>query len=235
MRTLHGDLLLEAWERGANQGDLERPLTLLAVAWPGRSWEELADLGLAQLQMELLLLRRASFGDALRSCAPCPLCATRLELDLQISSILPKEILRTPGEATWRHDGVVHSMRAVTSRDLASLRSARDPRKRLLDLCTRTDPPDGCTAARCQAVAMEHFDRLNEGTEMRLTLQCPTCSGTDQVDLDVGRFVWMEVRHAALTLLREIHQLATVYGWSESEILALSNVRRSMYLGMATA
>lgn len=235
MRTLQGDLLLEAWERGANQGALERPLTLLAVARPDRSWDELADISLAQLQMELLLLRRASFGDALRSCAPCPLCATRLELELQVSSILPEETLKAPCEATWRHDAVVHRMRPVTSRDLASLRSVQDPRKRLLDLCTRTDPTDGCAAAHCRALAMEHFNRLNEGTEIRLTLQCPTCSGTEQVDLDVGRFVWMEVRHAALMLLREVHQLAAAYGWSESEILAMSSVRRSMYLGIAIA
>lgn len=235
MRALQGDLLLEAWERGASQGDLERPLTLLSVGWPERSWDELVDTSLTQLQMELLLLRRASFGDALRSSVPCPLCAARLELELRVSSMLPEGTLKPPCETTWEHDDVVHWMRPVTSRDLASIASVGDRRKRLLELCTRTDPAGGCTTARCDALAMEHFNRLNEGTEIRLTLQCPTCSRMEKVDLDIGRFVWMEVRHAALLLLREVHRLAAAYGWSEREILAMSNARRSMYLGIASA
>jgi hypothetical protein len=52
------------------------------------------------------------------------------------------------------------------------------------------------------------------------------------VDLDIGRFLWMEVRHAALALLRDVHELASAYGWREDEILTMNSARRAMYLGM---
>jgi hypothetical protein len=51
-------------------------------------------------------------------------------------------------------------------------------------------------------------------------------------DLDIGRFLWFEVRNAAQRLLREVHELAYAYGWSESAILAMSFHRRQNYLAM---
>jgi hypothetical protein len=236
MRPLRGELLWEAWERGVKQGHLDRPLTLLAVACPGRRWEELAGLSLAQREVELLQLRSITFGDTLRGCVPCSFCATRLEMEIQVSSILERaEALNAPDAASWRHDGCVFTMRRATTRDLSALASAPDPRRRLLELCTVCEPTGGSVVGDCEALAVEHFNRLNEGAETRLTLQCPACSATDQVDLDIGRFLWAEVRHAALTTLREVHELASAYGWSEAEILDLSSTRRAMYLGMIDA
>ena len=39
----------------------------------------------------------------------------------------------------------------------------------------------------------------------------------------------------AVQLLDEVHQLATAYGWTEAEILALSDTRRAAYLDRVTA
>jgi hypothetical protein len=232
MRVLGGKLLLEAWERGAAQNDLDRSLTLLSVAWPERSWDEVSDLSLAQVQRELLLLHRASFGDALRSYGSCPPCGARLELETQVDSLLSHEPTGSDHEVTWRHGTVVHSMRPATSRDLTALMLSPDPRARLLERCMEGAPVESCGGAECEAMAVEHFNRVNEGAEIRLTLHCPACTRSEQVDLDIGRFLWAEVRHAAVSLLREVHQLAAAYGWSESAILGMSSARRSIYLGM---
>lgn len=230
MRALVGKLVLEAWERGAAQNDVERSLTLLSVGWPERSWDEISDLNLAQVQRELLLLHRASFGDALRSYVLCPACGARLELQTKVSSILSQT--GPDHEVTWRHGAVVHSMRPATSRDLTALMLTPDPRARLLERCMDGARVEGCGVAECEAMAVEHFNRVNEGAEIRLTLHCPACSRSEQVDLDIGRFLWAEVRHAAVNLLREVHQLAAAYGWPESAILGMSSARRSIYLAM---
>jgi hypothetical protein len=233
MRALRGELLLQAWERGVGQGDLDRPLTLLAVACSGRSWDELLDLSMAQRELELLLLRRITFGDVLRGYASCFSCAARLEFEVHVSSIIDRvRELNAPAEAGWRHKNAVFAMRQVTTRDLVALASASEPRSHLLALCTRSDSPDGPTVADCEAMAVEQFNRLNEGAETRFSLQCAECSETAQMDLDIGRFLWAEVRHAAVNAFREVHELAAAYGWSETEILGMSSMRRATYLGM---
>jgi len=61
------------------------------------------------------------------------------------------------------------------------------------------------------------------------------CSSHELLDLDMARFLWMEVRAAARRLLGEIHQLASAYGWSERAIAGMSPGRRAAYLEMLSA
>jgi hypothetical protein len=55
------------------------------------------------------------------------------------------------------------------------------------------------------------------------------------LDLDIGRFLWTEVRRAATRLLGDVHTLAAAYGWSEQAILDLSAGRRAAYLELVGA
>jgi hypothetical protein len=126
--------------------------------------------------------------------------------------------------------------RPATTRDLVEIASARDPRRRLLELCTSVENGDPASAlGACEDRAVEQFNRLNEGAETRFTLPCPACGAADQVDLDIGRYFWTEVRHRALNLLREVHELARSCGWTERAILEMPAVRRACYLEMARA
>src|SRR5262249_23349991 len=235
MLPLKGELLVEAWERGASETDLLRPLTMLAVASDDRTWDELAALSIAERDLELLRLRQLTFGDALRGYLRCSSCATRVEFEISVSSLVDRlEVLRPRAEATWQTERFVFSMRPVTSRDLAAIVSAPDPRRRLLARCTSAESRDVEVAlSSCADLAGDQFNQLNEGAETRLTLPCPACSAVDHADLDIGRFLWAEVRHAAVTVLREVHDLASAYGWSEASILSMNGARRAMYLEMA--
>jgi hypothetical protein len=42
--------------------------------------------------------------------------------------------------------------------------------------------------------------------------------------------LWREIESMAGRLLRDVHALASAYGWHEKDILALSPVRRQFYL-----
>jgi hypothetical protein len=66
-------------------------------------------------------------------------------------------------------------------------------------------------------------------------LTCPQCAHQWQAPLDIVSFLWSEVHAWAIRLLREIHELASAYGWSEAEILALSPWRRRAYLELVNA
>ena len=65
--------------------------------------------------------------------------------------------------------------------------------------------------------------------EIALELACPDCAATWSAPFDIVRFLWSEVDAWAARTLDEVHVLASHYGWSEAEILALSPQRRQHY------
>ena len=71
--------------------------------------------------------------------------------------------------------------------------------------------------------------------DVQLALACPACGHTWQATFDIVSFFWSEINAWAYHTLREVHGLALAYGWTETDILALSPQRRQLYLEMATA
>ena len=83
------------------------------------------------------------------------------------------------------------------------------------------------TAREALARAMADADPL---AEVLVDVTCPACEAVFVADLDVGAFVWAELRADAQRLLREVDTLARTYGWTEPEVLALDDGRRAAYL-----
>jgi hypothetical protein len=75
--------------------------------------------------------------------------------------------------------------------------------------------------------------RADPMAETRLKLNCPACGGQWDETLDLTAFFWAEVEARAKRLLLEVHTLASSYGWSEREILSLSEPRRAFYIERA--
>jgi hypothetical protein len=44
---------------------------------------------------------------------------------------------------------------------------------------------------------LEKFDQLNAATELSCSIRCPDYSYSQTLDLDIARFLWLEVRSAA--------------------------------------
>jgi len=244
VHPLTGERLLEAWDRGAAQHDLDRALTMLAVARPGTARGALAALSVPERNRHLLRLRQVSFGSELRGYVPCASCGTRLEFSMSIPPLVAHlERLEPGGPVRWTRGARTFSMRPVTSEDLLAVVRAPDAptaRRVLLARClSATDAGGGVACADpiddAEALMLEQFDRLHEGAEIVCELRCPACASVARVDLDIGRFLWSEVRHAAAGLLREVHELAAAYGWTEAAILAMSDRRRRTYLEMVRA
>jgi len=241
MRPLTGARLLAAWERGAGQNDLDRTLTLLAAALPDAAPAEIAQLDLRRRNRDLLRLRRMTFGDVLAGVVACASCAAPLEFTISIPPVLEHlERLDTVDAVEWTAGSARCVLRAVTTEDLqlAMLEPSGDAaRRRLLDRCLAAVGIGDAAldALRSDPEVLGRFARLHEAAEINCEVRCPACGALDVVDLDIARLLWSEVRHAALRLLRDVHDLAGAYGWPETEILAMSTARRRAYLDMVRA
>jgi hypothetical protein len=243
MRALSATELLSVWERGAGLGSLARAeLLLRAASEPGRDPAP-AQLSLGERDARLLTLREWTFGADVTATSRCPTCHAEVELQFQIGDVRvsPGE---QPAEQTLSADGYTVEFRLPTCGDLATASeegtSETALRRRLVERCVSRVEREG-NEITSESVPEKVLDslsaRLSEldpQAEIELVLACESCHERWHELFDVEPFFWAEIQAWAGRLLREVHQLAASYGWAESAILAMSPLRRSLYLNLIT-
>ena len=242
--------VLSAWESALPAGGQQRALALLG---PLGGCD--ADRPLGQRDARLLGLYRDLRGPVLEALATCPDCGTTLEVQLPIADLVdsygdlavgyadPIAGRPDPHGPAEQHKAdlgsVLVTLRCPTSADLLAVASeaeAAAARAALVDRCVlairRPDgsacPLDDDEVSRLGTV-IEHIDPL---VDVRVDIACAECSHAWSALLDVPEMVWAQVQGVARRLLSEIDALAQRYGWSEAEILNLSDQRRRTYLDL---
>jgi hypothetical protein len=239
MRALVGELLLKAFERGMGEHELNRALTMLSLAIPECSREQLAEVALAQRDLLLLQVREITFGPVMRGFGICRECRAQLEFTVPVASFNTKPQLYDES-VTWNENGNEYQLRALNSNDLLATLDCATPEEaqhcllaRCLSISTASTHSIASTAEA--ASVQDKFDELHAAAEFICTIECPECACIQALELDIGRFLWLEVRSAAQRLLSEIHELAWAYGWSEQSIARMSSERRNSYMEMLSA
>lgn len=245
MRRFTAQTALEAWERGQGRDPVERPLALLAAALPEETSERLARLPLGRRDALLMRLRELSFGKSMKGFAQCPQCAARLEFPLDFSAYQLEDALEhaVPIQEL-AHDGYTVRFRVPDSRDLEAMSRCPDvetARRLLVTRCVQEAVHEGqevapATLPEPVLVALgERMETLDPLAYLPLAIDCARCGHAWEVLLDIGALLWKEISTGAERLLEEVQILAQVYGWSESEILAMSEARRRFYLSRASS
>ena len=224
-----GERLLEIWERGIRRHPLDRGLLLLSIARPDDVLDSLADVPIGERDRALLALRAALFGAALESYVDCPACGTRLEFTVDAD-----ELRGAPPPPEVEVHGV--RLRPPTSRDLAV--ALREPDEQAAERCLAQRCVLGATSGTAMLDALDPFEvqlalaTADGGSDIELELSCDGCDHRWQESFDITGYLWQEIDSRARALLREVDALARAYGWSEREILALSDARRRSYLAL---
>lgn len=240
MHSLSAAEWLDAWERALAQGDVERPLTLLAAA-TGATREELARLPIGVRNEQLLALRGGVFGDEMNAVANCPNCGETLELSLRVSELLTQGGGGGAATRELRVNGFALTYRLPDTNDLLAAQKVRDAvtaREVLLErvVVNVALTHEGTLPAMLDAHAVEaltaELERVDPLAVLRTHLVCPNCADEWDSMFEIAGYFWAELDAWAKRLLREVHALASAYGWSEADILALSPQRRRWYLEM---
>jgi hypothetical protein len=228
MRALPATELLNVWESGQNQVPLQRALIMLAAACPEASSDSLAGLTIGQRDAQLLALREMTFGSELTGVTDCPECGEKIELSFNCADIRRPTETEPPGKLALESNGREVRFRLPTSADLLAVSSP----EQLLERCLLNG---GDQVSKNLATAVgEKMSSADPIADIQLALSCPSCEHKWEAPFDIVAFLWREIRATARRLLREVHTLASAYGWTESEILRLSPARRHAYLEMAS-
>jgi hypothetical protein len=224
---------------------LQRALTLLATAAPGTAPEDWAHSSIGQRDALLLTLREELFGVTLEAVAVCPQCAQQLELSFSTLDIRVAAPALPSNDVSLRvaTHGYEVLCRLPNSADLIEIAQhpASAGHSMLLQRCVQearcgdhaTDPaalPDSVIQA-----VMDEMAKTDPQADVQVALACPACRHQWSMSFDILTYLWSEIDDWAQRLLRDIHALASVYGWSEGDILALSARRRRLYLEMIGA
>ncbi len=246
-RRLSAPQVLTAWERGEGQPVGEQALALLGTAYPEVPFDRLARLSIGERDTCLLGLREETFGSRLEGLATCPACGEHVELSLDAADLragAPAALTlrgadQTPPFAV-RVAGYDVTFRLPEVRDLEALRTDDLEigrqwllRRCLLSVCRDGEPePMGDLPAEVLAGVAERMEAVDPQANVELILACPSCDHEWQALFDIVPFLCAEIRAWAHRLLRDVHRLASAYGWREADILAMSRLRRDAYLDM---
>lgn len=223
------------WEDGHAQPLVDRAMLLLTHACPDESRDDLAALPVGRRDARLMTLREWTFGPSLSSLVACPACGERLELNFTVT-----DLRVTPpagdGVLTVQAHGYEVIARLPDSTDLATLEVVGDGRRHLLHRCVQRAYHKGKKRsfsrlpARVLDAVVQSMSEADPQANVQTTLTCRECAHTWQAAFDVVSFFWEELEHWAHRTLRDVHILASAYGWDEADILRLSPLRRQCYL-----
>ncbi len=235
---------MQIWETGLSQHPVDRALTILAQAHPRISRDQLALYSIGHRDALLLDIHEQTFGTRLDALDECEVCRTQMEFTLD-SRQLRMTCALEADETVFHFSVEQHAIeyRLLNSFDLAAIAACSDPkaaRELLIRRCilkamsereelTVERLPENVVAELAARMALHDAQ-----AEIELELLCPACGHRWHTLFDIASFLWTEICAQSKRLFREINLLARNYGWSESDILGMSNVRRQVYLAMVT-
>jgi hypothetical protein len=231
--------LLAGWERARGVLPSQRGLALLPLVTPEGSSDEVRELSVGGRDALLIDLREAVFGPAVVAQDACPRCAQDIELDFDLRDVRvggvpgdpsPRTVVLDGYEATVRPPTVLEVIASVRDTDLDGTRAA------LLEHAVIAARHDGVLVGAEElppglvALIDVELAAMDPQADVELDLVCPYCGQTWEALFDIAGFLWTELAAWAGRLLTDVHVLASAYCWSESDVLALSPVRRRFYL-----
>lgn len=228
------------------QHPLDQAMTMLMSAYPETSHDTLTLLSIGQRDACLFKVREQIFGQRLNSLAECPACGEQIKFVLNMADMqIAPSLEPTDNVFTLTTEESVFSFRLPNSLDLAAMVGSQnlvEARNLLVQRCvlqakSKRDGSDLAVEALPETLIVAlatYMDSCNPLAVIEIPLECPTCNHQWQILFDIVSFFWTEIAAQAKRLLREVHTLASLYGWREADILSMSSVRRQFYLEMVT-
>lgn len=176
----------------------------------------------------LAALHRMLWGDRIVSSLTCAACGALYDLAFELSAV-QRQLggqseavrVRRPRCIESRH-GEHWTLPDAAAEEAAALHG--DAAQRLLASVTGSD-----SDASDRAAVAERLDTLAPLIDIDLSTECAECGAAQRARFDVQSFVMQRLLDERETVLREVHLLASGYGWSWQEIAGLPrSLRRSL-------
>lgn len=230
--------LMQSWDP-AGRAPAHRRLGTLLAAIEGS--EAVRDDTLGERNRRLLALHRNLVGTPLEARIACPGCATENEFALPVARILAIPLPPRDAVARLRIGRAVHTFRLPRMSDVEALAgtgpgsgsfagSGGGFEARVIERC-RTGGKGPLPVGAVETLGRA-FDEIDPAADIAVDITCAGCRRPIATTVDIASFVARDLDRLADGLYRDIDTIASAYGWSEADILALPPSRRSRYVAM---
>ncbi len=182
----------------------------------------------------LRLLALTESADRLPVQARCtdPACAVDFEMELPLAALVDQTQDPVPLKVVLP-DKRTLSLRRPSGEDLRNWQGARYASRReavlaMIDALVVGGP----VTPADEPVLAEALSAWDPLVAFTVSCQCPVCGVDNDVQLDLESIALARLDARQRALLRDVHQLASHYGWTESEVLAIAPARRARYLAL---
>lgn len=242
MRPLTSPELVEFWEQGGSRPAAHWAVAVLDAASDDDPEAAAIDLTVGERDRRLMLLRCWLFGPQVSGIASCAGCGEALEVTFDLHELMASAGEAAGGPVTVPWNGTTLSCRPPTTADIlaAAADGRSDIRHGLLARCVTIAGDTGRRAPGADPLAALPVSALAKAgaalsaadplADVRLAVTCHECGHRWETAFDITSFLWTEISASAERILGEVHVLASAYGWSEAEVLAVGPRRRQFYL-----
>lgn len=225
--------IADAWASASTSSTFQRMPSLLSDLRVVPA-EDAHKLPMGALASAVLRLMRLLTPAGLAATVACRQCGTQLEVPVPLESLLAVEAPNDHWVTSVEAHGRELVVRAPRPDDLAAASTAQDhaeARRVLLTRCLLTaDAEDLATDDTVAAAVNAAWEDLDPLSVVTIEVTCPECGTQDAPLADILGWGWALVEARVRAMVGDVHRLASAYGWSEAEILALPIVRRRAYL-----
>ena len=186
-------------------------------------------------------LYQAAFGDQIESRADCTTCAQQFELGFSLSALLGDldqrareaagqyEPIGPIGDHVYQLPGGVR-FRLPTVADERALASPDSSSSALLARCLQAAAGAAVHAEAAAEAVEQAMEALGPVLSLALPARCALCGHAQKIDFDLLDFFLAALRRERPLFVREVHTLASSYGWSFGEIVDLPRSERRAYV-----
>ncbi len=168
---------------------------------------------------------------ALAFSAVCALCEEPFEFELAVALLLAAEDDGAPVQVEL--DNRLLRLRRATGNDLRHWRAARPAsQEQAVQLMLDSLLLEGEVQMQDSAALSAAIANADPLAAFAVTCQCPACGADREVDVDLDAAALTRLHHRQRALLHDIHRIASRYGWSEAQVLAIPAPRRAQYLAL---
>lgn len=179
----------------------------------------------------LQVAARSENLSALPFSAQCSLCGEPFEFELPLAPLLATAIDPAPLKVEL-HSRTL-ALRRATGNDLRHWRAARpSSQEQAVQLMLDSLLLEGEVQAEDHAPLAAALANADPLAAFAVACQCPACGADREVDIDLDAAALARLQQRQRALLLDIHRLASRYGWSEAQVLAIPAPRRAHYLAL---
>ncbi|MEL6655206.1 MAG: hypothetical protein AAFR36_02130 [Bacteroidota bacterium] len=193
-------------------------------------------LPIAERDCLLAALYGRYFGTTISSTIKCIHCGESIDIDFSLPDMVAHQWNATQESVSWHlGEGIFQDeeglqFRLPTGEDEIALQYVPPAQinEKLQERCLIKTPGDKLETAKLES-ALEKVAPLLE-TDLQAT--CPECGKDQSVYFSMQSYLLNTILQDRSNLFREIHLIASAYGWSREEIVNMGRTERKAYVAM---